>query len=94
MEVNRIKVWQCIGCGRIDDPQPCVGVCRDQKVEWVLAADHDAELAAARAEIEALRDVVRRIALTNPRDGQWEPTWRALQARARGLVRGSLSENS
>ena len=80
---DRIKVWQCVGCGRIDDPQPCVGVCRDAKVEYVLASHHDAEIAAARAEIEALRDVVQRIAHTNPRNGQWERTWLALQERAR-----------
>jgi hypothetical protein len=24
---ERIKVWQCIGCGRIDSPQNCIGVC-------------------------------------------------------------------
>ena len=80
---DRIKVWQCIGCGRIDDPQPCVGVCRDAKVEYVLASHHDAEMAAARAEIAALRDVVQRIAHTSPRNGQWEKTWLALQERAR-----------
>ena len=80
---DRIKVWQCVGCGRIDDPQPCVGVCRDAKVEYVLATHHDAELCAARTEIEALRDVVRRIAHTHPRNGQWEKTWLALQERAR-----------
>ena len=85
--MQRIKVWQCIGCGRIDDPQPCVGVCRDAKVEDVLASHHDAEIAAARAQIEALRAVVRRIAGTNPRDGQYEATWKALQGAARDALR-------
>ncbi len=88
MAVNRIKVWQCIGCGRIDDPRPCVGVCRDEKVEWVLGSDHDAELARANERIERLRDVVSRIAHTRPRDGQWEKTWLALQERARDALGG------
>lgn len=79
MESQRIKVWQCVGCGRIDDPRPCVGVCRDAKVEYVLAADHD-------AEVGELRALARLIATTTPREGEWERTYRALQARARKLV--------
>jgi hypothetical protein len=27
-----IQAWQCIGCGRIEAPQTCVGVCRDRKI--------------------------------------------------------------
>jgi hypothetical protein len=76
VSVDRLKVWQCIGCGRIDDPQPCVGVCRDRKVEYVLAAEHD-------AAVKALADVVRTIATTTPRDGAAVRHWKALQARAR-----------
>jgi hypothetical protein len=76
MDIDRIKVWQCVGCGRIDDPQPCVGICRDVKVEYVLAADHD------RA-VEALLKVARAIARTTPREGECVRHWRALQAQAR-----------
>ena len=79
MNPERIKVWQCVGCGRIDDPRPCVGICRDAKVEYVLASEHD----QAVAELEA---IVRTIAQTTPREGQALRHWRALQARARKLV--------
>ena len=79
MEPERIKVWQCIGCGRIDDPKPCIGVCRDQKVEYVLAKDHDRDIAALRAVLEI-------IARTTPREGQFEGAWKALQERARALL--------
>jgi hypothetical protein len=79
MEPGRIKVWQCAGCGRIDDPKPCVGVCRDEKVEYVLAAEHDARM-------KELLALVRVIATTTPRDGEWERSWRALQERGRALV--------
>src|SRR5689334_5463763 len=82
MEVNRIKVWQCVGCGRIDDPQPCVGICRDEKREYVCAADHDAAMARGRSDLEVLRHVARELATVTPRAGQWEQTYRALQERA------------
>jgi hypothetical protein len=27
-----VKAWQCIGCGKIEAPQACIGVCQDRKV--------------------------------------------------------------
>ena len=78
--VERIKVWQCVGCGRIDDPQPCVGICRDQKVEYVLASEHDRLVAL-------LAGIVRTIAATSPREGEAARHWAALRERARGALR-------
>jgi len=86
MKVDRIKVWQCVGCGRIDDPQPCVGICRDEKREYVPAADHDAAMARRRSELEVLRHIARELATITPRAGQWERTYRALQERARAAL--------
>ena len=83
MDIPRFKVWQCVGCGRIEDPQPCVGICRDVKAEFVPAQAHDEALARTREEIDALHAIVRRIAGTTPREGQVEGTWRALQQQAR-----------
>ena len=80
MGIERRKVWECVGCGRIDDPRPCVGICRDQKVEYVLAQEHDEALAALAA-------VVRTIATTTPREGEAVRHWRALQERAREVLR-------
>ena len=34
-----IRGWQCIGCGRVEAPQNCIGVCRDRKVELVYASE-------------------------------------------------------
>jgi hypothetical protein len=79
--VETIKVWECVGCGRIDHPQPCVGVCRDVKAEYVRAADY----ANALERIENLEGLLRRIAFTSPRDGEFESAWRALQRDARAL---------
>jgi len=46
---ERVTAWQCIGCGRIEGAQPCVGICQDRKTEFVYATDHD----------EALRQLAR-----------------------------------
>ncbi len=83
--VETFKVWQCIGCGRIDHPQPCVGICQDRKVEMVYAADH----AESVARVAALEALLRRIAFTTPRPGEWQAAWRALQADARRAVEAS-----
>lgn len=83
---ERMTAWQCIGCGRIEGPRPCIGVCQDRKVDFVYASDHDealAQLALARRQVETLAVLVRQIAHTTPREGEWERTWRALQVRAR-----------
>lgn len=80
--IERLKVWQCIGCGRIDHPRPCVGICQDRQAEYVLAAHYDA-LEARNAALEAL---LRRIAFTTPRPGDFEAAWRALQDAARAAL--------
>lgn len=74
-----IKAWQCIGCGRLEGPAQCIGVCQDRPVELVHVGEYEAAIARAAA----LEDVVRRIALTHPHKGEWERTWMALQAQAK-----------
>jgi hypothetical protein len=84
--IKRITAWQCIGCGRIEGAQPCVGICEDRRTDFVYASDHDealTRLTLARRRTEALAAVVRQLAHTTPRDGECERTYRALQARAR-----------
>ena len=82
------QAWQCIGCGKIDGPAQCIGVCQDRPVELVNAADYR----AAQARVEALEEVVRRIALTHPRHGEWERTWVALQQQAKRVLEGEASK--
>ena len=43
---ERVTAWQCIGCGRIEGAQPCIGVCQDRKTDFVYAGDYDEALAA------------------------------------------------
>ena len=53
-----------------------MGICRDVKVEYVLAAEHDQAIAV-------LVKLARAIALTTPREGECLRHWRALQLEAR-----------
>lgn len=78
-----VKAWQCIGCGKIEAPQTCVGICQDRKVEFVYAQEHREEIAHLQNRARALELLVRQIALTTPREGEWERSYRALQQRAR-----------
>ena len=85
-EAERISAWQCTGCGRIEGPQPCVGVCQDERSRFVPADAYDAALARLReaeARLAALESLARRMALSTPRDGEWEKSYRALQDEAR-----------
>ena len=86
---DRIEAWQCVGCGRIEAPQTCIGVCRDRRIQLVAADAHAAALAAlqsATAQTQRLEALVRQLALTTPRDDAWERTYRALQQQARVLL--------
>lgn len=81
MEV--IEVWQCIGCGRIEAPQPCIGVCRDRKRRVVDAGEAEAALAEAAQKLERYAAVLRQIAGTTPHADACARHWAALQQRAR-----------
>ncbi len=88
---ERITAWQCIGCGRIEGAQPCVGICQDRKTEFVYASEHDAVLAQlerSRRQVGILAVLVRQLAHTTPRKDEWERTYRALQANARRALAG------
>src|SRR5208337_692460 len=92
-----VEAWRCIGCGRIEAPQPCIGVCEDRKVRLVDAADHEAALMLLREAEEraaALEGLVRRLAQTRPRAGDWEQSYKALQKEAqRALTATSLARS-
>lgn len=84
-----LKAWQCIGCGAVEAPQPCVGICEHRKVEFVYAFEHRdvrAEAARTARQARALAALARRIAWTTPREGEWNASWRALQRDARRLL--------
>lgn len=79
---ERIAVWRCIGCGRIEAPQPCIGVCQDRKLELV-PAEHYEQL---QRRAEAMEKLLQLLVHSTPREQQWESSYRMLQARARDLL--------
>ncbi|MCC7483399.1 MAG: hypothetical protein IT529_00285 [Burkholderiales bacterium] len=88
-EGERVQAWQCIGCGKIEAPRPCIGVCQDRKIELVHADRYDevlGQLKRARQAAQAAITLVRRLARTTPREGEWEHSYRALQQQARDLL--------
>ncbi|MEO8849796.1 MAG: hypothetical protein ABI440_14350 [Casimicrobiaceae bacterium] len=81
-----VNAWQCVGCGRIEAPQTCIGICEYRKVEFVYADEYEellAETTAARQRQDLLVTLARKLAHTTPRDGQWDRSYRAMQDLAR-----------
>ena len=92
---ERMTAWQCIGCGRIEGAQPCVGICQDRRMDFVYASDYDevlAQLALMRQRTEALAALVRQLAWTMPREGEWKRTYRALQVRAQRALQAVVND--
>jgi hypothetical protein len=84
-----IKAWECIGCGKIEAPQNCIGICQDRKVELVYAFEHEkalAQLGRARLQLATLSALVQRLAWTKPRADEWEHCYRVLQDQARRIL--------
>jgi len=84
-----ILAWQCVGCGKIEAPQPCIGVCRDRKILMVAKDEHERvveELARTRSLVQMAVDMLGRVAHSTPREGQWERSYRALQEQARAAI--------
>ena len=87
--IDIVTVWQCIGCGRIEAPQPCIGVCQERQARFVAAADHEealGRLQAAQQKAEALEGFMHRLTLTSPREGEWKNCYTTFQAEARRLL--------
>jgi hypothetical protein len=88
-EPDVVQAWGCPDCGRIDAPQPCLGVCVRRPV--LMADASEQRVLAARAtqaaEFEqALASLARLVAHVTPRAGAERRTWAALAARARSAL--------
>ena len=84
-----ILAWQCIGCGKIEAPQTCIGVCRDRKVFVVGKEEHERALAAnlaLQARLERVHAGLLRFGQAEAKPGQWESAWHALQAQVREVL--------
>jgi len=85
-DAQRVTAWECVGCGKIDAPQPCIGICQDRKVEFVYAAEYDkalAQLDFERQRVRTAESLLQRIVHTKPHKGDWERSYLALQDQAR-----------
>lgn len=91
MDLERVKAWQCIGCGKIEAPQNCVGICQDRKVEFVYAVEHEQAMVSLRQQLLALEQLARQLAYVTPREGEGDRSYRALQQQARRALRGLAS---
>lgn len=83
-----IPAWQCIGCGKIEAPQTCIGVCRDKKVVLVGKDVHDAALAEIlrlQAQLDRAASMLLRFERATPREGEWRRSYLALQDQARAV---------
>lgn len=83
-EIEVIQAWGCPRCGRVDAPQPCLGVCifRPRAVadarEYRQVAPRAEQVATAD---RALSGIARLISIVTPRPGQEEATFAAVRAR-------------
>ncbi|MCQ3935340.1 MAG: hypothetical protein DPW23_10735 [Gammaproteobacteria bacterium] len=92
-----MNAWQCIGCGKIEGPRPCIGICQDRQVQFVYAAEFDelqAQAQRLQQRAEELEAVLRQLAGTTPRSGEWERSYRALQERARKALATPAGEQA
>jgi hypothetical protein len=80
-----VTAWQCIGCGRLEAQQPCVGVCQDRRVQLVAAEDYEAAVERARVAEQALA-LARRLARTQPRENRWRESFVAFRQEAERIV--------
>ncbi|MBS0589735.1 MAG: hypothetical protein JSR65_03755 [Proteobacteria bacterium] len=83
-----IQAWQCIGCGKIEAPQTCIGVCRDRKVYFVGKDEHDAALAEIlrlHARLDQAAESLLRFEHAKPHPKQWQRAYEALRDQARAV---------
>ena len=80
------QACQCVGCGKIEAPQTCIGICRDRKILMVGKDDYErvlGELSQAQMLLQFAIVMLSRVVHSTPREGQWERSYRALQEQAR-----------
>jgi hypothetical protein len=85
-EIEVVQAWGCPRCGRVDAPQPCLGVCIFRP--RTVADAREYRQLAPRAEQAATTDralsgIARLISTVRPRPGQDEATLTAVRARTR-----------
>jgi hypothetical protein len=91
---ERLSALFCIGCGRIDVLEPCVGACDERLVDLVLAKDHDearAQIGKAVQHVAMLRELLLQLVSKMPEPSapiptDWAETHRTVQEQARSVL--------
>ncbi len=88
-EVDVIEGWGCPRCGRVDAPQPCLGICVRRPgvvadvAEYRDYAGHALRMAETDRALSAFAHVVAGV---HPRPGREQQTVESLRSRARELL--------
>jgi hypothetical protein len=88
-EVDVIEGWGCPRCGRVDAPQPCLGICvrRPGLVADIAEYREYAAQAQLAAETDRLLTTFAHVvAGVHPRPGREQQTVESLRERARSLL--------
>jgi hypothetical protein len=88
-EIEIIEAWGCPVCGRVDAPQPCLGICVRQPGEVADAAEYrplTRRTEQAATADRALERLVRLLATVTPRPGREELTLAQVRSQARSLL--------
>ena len=78
------ETWRCMTCGRIEAPQPCLGICVKHPVAMIEGSDYEAvrtELLDVLDELRRNAALLRQLVFVTPRPGHWSE---ALEALAKG----------
>jgi hypothetical protein len=91
---ERLSALFCIGCGRIDVLEPCLGDCDEHVVDLVRAKDHDearAQVGKALRYAGTLRELLLQLVSKMPEPGapipnKWAETHSTMQQQARSVL--------
>jgi hypothetical protein len=91
---ERLSALFCIGCDRLDVPEPCLGACDERVLDLVSAKDHDearAQVGKAIQQADKLRELLIQLVSKMPEPSapmpdDWADTHHALQAQARTVL--------
>lgn len=92
-----VTAWSCPGCGGLDAPQPCLGICLWRPVEWIDRDSYERERAKVLPTLEAaerLRSLACRLASVTPRSGTEELSLRAFGAEAEQVLHALLGRRA
>lgn len=88
-EVEVIEGWGCPRCGRVDAPQPCLGICIRRPglvADFAEYREYAAQAQRAAETDRALSAFTHLVAGLRPRPGREQQTVEGLRARASDLL--------